>query len=115
MLVKNFKETVMFFEEDKHCNCDCGDEHVHEAGDCNCDDENCDCDCNTITLDMEDGTQKDFTVLDILEVDSSEYDILGMEVTDETVSLTVIEDDAEFDAVAAKFEELFSREDEAEE
>jgi uncharacterized protein YrzB (UPF0473 family) len=116
----------MFFEEDKHCNCDCGDEHGHGTGECNCDDENCDCESNTITLDMEDGTQKDFTVLDILEhdgkkyialaeLDSSEYDILGMEVTDETVSLTVIEDDDEFDAVAAKFEELFSREEEEEE
>lgn len=111
----------MFFEEDKQHNCDCGEDH--SPGECACEDEGTD--SNTITLDMEDGTQRDFTVLDILEhegkkyialaeLDSDEYDILGMDVDEETVSLTVIEDDNEFNAVAAKFDELFSQEQQEE-
>jgi hypothetical protein len=75
---------------------------------------------NIITLDMEDGSQKDFLVLDVIErkgkqyialaeLDSNEYDILSMTITDDTVELNVIEDDEEFDAVAAEFEEHFSQ------
>ncbi|MFO8145241.1 MAG: DUF1292 domain-containing protein [Candidatus Syntrophosphaera sp.] len=75
---------------------------------------------NIITLDMEDGSQKDFLVLDVIErkgkqyialaeLDSNEYDILSMTITDDTVELNVIEDDDEFDAVAAEFEEHFSQ------
>lgn len=102
-------------------NCNCGN---HEDGhDCDCGD---DCECDTITLDMEDGTQKDFLVLDTLEyegknyialaeVETMEYDILRMNVVGETVELNVIEDDAEFEAVAAKFDELFNLDDEEEE
>lgn len=97
-------------------NCDCDNE------DCDCETDECDCGPNVITLDMEDGTQKDFTLLDTIdlndkkylalaEVDSVEYDILRMEVTGDTVELSVIEDDEEFNAVAAKFDELFSSEE----
>ncbi len=75
---------------------------------------------NIITLDMEDGTQKDFLVLDVIEregkqyialaeLDSNEYDILSMTVTDDTVELNVIEDDDEFNEIAADFEEHFSQ------
>ncbi len=97
------------------------EEQVHDH-DCDCGNGDCDCangDSNLITLDMEDGTQKDFLVLDILEhegqkyialaeVDSNEYDILAMTVVGENVEMNIIEDDDEFNAVAAKFEELFS-------
>lgn len=97
-------------------NCDCDNE------DCDCETEECDCGPNVITLDMEDGTQKDFTLLDTIdmgdkkyialaEVDSVEYDILRMEITGDTVELSVIEDDEEFNAVAAKFDELFNSEE----
>ncbi|MDP2173611.1 MAG: DUF1292 domain-containing protein [Candidatus Cloacimonadaceae bacterium] len=94
--------------------------------DCDCDDEDCDCESDTITLDMEDGTQKEFNVLDIIELDSKkyialaeiesmEYDILRMEVMDDTVELSIIDDESEFEKVAAKFDELFAIEDEEEE
>lgn len=78
---------------------------------------------NIITLDMEDGAQKDFLVLDVIERDgkqyialaelnSNEYDILAMTITDDTVELNVIEDDDEFDTIAAAFEKHFSQMDE---
>ena len=95
-------------KEKTGCNCgeDCHDEDCeHEDG-------------NTITIEMDDGSTKDFIVLDVLthegkqyialaEVDSIEYDIMSWEEEGENVALSVIEDDDEFNAVAAKFEELF--------
>lgn len=101
-------------------NCGCQDDCADHPGECDCTGE--ECNCNTITLDMEDGTQKDFIVLDILEhegkqyialaeIDSMEYDIMSMVIGEENVELSVIEDDAEFDAVAARFEELLSQTD----
>lgn len=104
----------MFDKDEKDCQCG-NHEHGH---DCDC--ENEECESNTITLDMEDGTQKDFMVLDIVEhegkkyvalaeVDSMEYDILSMTVKDENVELNIIEDDEEFNLVATKFEELFAQ------
>ncbi len=106
-------------KETKGCNCgeNCGDGHSP----CDCDSE--DCHDNTITLDMEDGTTKDFVVLDVVEiegkqyialaeVESMEYDIMSMTVVDENVELSVIEDDDEFERVAARFDELFSQSDE---
>lgn len=100
-------------KEKKACNC--GENHDHD-----CDDD-CDCESNTITLDMEDGTQKDFTVLNILEYngnqyvalaeeDSEEYDILRFVEVDDALELSIIEDDAEYNAVAEKFDDLFSSE-----
>lgn len=102
--------------EKNGCNCD--GEHEH---DCECGD---DCDSNIITLDMEDGTTKDYHILNILEyegkqyvalseLDSDEYDILRYEMLEddeEQVALSIIEDDAEYNAVANKFDELFSSE-----
>lgn len=93
--------------------CDCGEGH-----DCA---DDCDCESNTITLDMEDGTQKDFTVLNILEhngnqyvalaeMDSDEYDILRFVEVGEEMELSIIEDDAEYNAVADKFDEIFTTE-----
>ncbi|MDD4309310.1 MAG: DUF1292 domain-containing protein [Candidatus Cloacimonetes bacterium] len=96
--------------------CNCGEEHDHDCGD-----EDCNCESNTITLDMEDGTQKDFNVLHILEhegkqyialaeLDSDEYDILCFSEVDESVELTIIENDVEYNAVADLFDEVFSAE-----
>ncbi len=103
-------------------------DELPEIHDCECGEEDCECnhdfcDDNILTLDMEDGSQKDFLVLDILryeneqyialaEVGSNEYDILRMDVQEDTVELAVIEDDALFDKVAAMFEEHFLGEDE---
>ncbi len=81
-----------------------------------------------ITLDMEDGTTKDFVVLAITEVDeehyialaevgSDEYDILSFTENEdgETIDLNVIADDDLFDKVADAFEEYFASFDEMEE
>lgn len=95
-------------KDDKLTPCpDCGD-------DCDCGQDFAD--DNIITLDMEDGSQQDFYMLGVIEhegkqyialaeVGSNEYDILQMEVQDETVELNVIEDDDLFDEVANLFEE----------
>ncbi len=84
---------------------------------CDCDDE--DCECNTITLELEDGTEKDFTILEMLEHegktymaltegDSEEYDILRVEGNDEDLELMIIEDDAEYEKVADLFDAAFA-------
>lgn len=113
----------MFSEKDDEltpcpdCGGDCGD-------DCDCgshsDDE------NIITLDMEDGSKQDFLMLGVIEyegkqyialaeVGSNEYDILQMDVQEETVELNVIEDDELFMKVADAFEEqLFMGEEDDE-
>lgn len=107
--------------EHEHKGCNCTDECGDGSAPCDCDNE--ECNCNTITLDMEDGTQKDFIVLDVIEhegkqyialaeVDSMEYDIMSMAVVDDNVELSVIEDDDEFETVAALFDEHFSSPDE---
>jgi hypothetical protein len=96
-------------------------EHLHKCAE---GDENCNCedhedDGNIITLEMEDGTSKDFQVLDILEhknkqyialaeVDSFEYDIMNFTVNDEVMELHVIEDEVEFNEIAVLFEEHFA-------
>ena len=101
--------------EKNGCNCEGGHDH-----DCNCEDE-CDCGSNIITLDMEDGTQKDFAILNIIEhegknyvalaeVDSEEYDIMRFVEVDDSIELSIIEDDVEYNAVADKFDELFTAE-----
>ncbi len=110
-------------DKEKHnCGCegDCQDGH----DDCECGSE--DCSCNTISLEMEDGTVRDFMILGDLEhegkhyialaeVDSNEYDIMGMTVEEDTVELQVIEDDQEFELIAQKFDEYFSQTEEEEE
>jgi hypothetical protein len=78
---------------------------------------------NVITIEMDDGTKKDFIVLDmqkhegkqyiaLAEVDSMEYDIMSWELDGDNVELSVIEDDAEYEAVGTKFQELFDSYDE---
>ncbi|MCK9558243.1 MAG: DUF1292 domain-containing protein [Candidatus Cloacimonetes bacterium] len=108
------------------------EEHVHdcncEGGDCNCDGGDCDCgnDADIITLDMEDGSKKDFMVLDILqeegqnyialsEVGAMEYDILRFEEQDDNLELSIIEDDDEYNRIAEIFNERFSSMDTDEE
>ena len=97
--------------------CGCTEDHDH---DCECGDD-CDCGSNTITLDMEDGTEKEFNILDMLElngkkylalseVGSLEYDILEMTEDGENVELNYIEDDEEYEVVAKEFETLFAGE-----
>ncbi len=77
---------------------------------------------NIITLDMEDGTQKDFEVLNIIEMDganyialaelgANEYDILRFVEVEENLELSIIEDDEEYQRAADRFNELFSSED----
>lgn len=96
--------------------------------DCECEDCDCGTEANTITLDMEDGTTKDFTVLGLIEfegneyvalaeVGSTEYDILSFVENDdeETIELNVIEDDELFDRVADAFDEYFSSDEDMEE
>ncbi len=91
-------------------------EHVHE-----CEGEDCDCDheSNIITLDMEDGSQKDFMVLDMIqedggnyialsEVGAMEYDILRFEEIEDNLELSIIEDDEEYNRIAKVFEERFA-------
>jgi len=97
-------------------------EHVHEDHVCEGDDCACETESNIITLDMEDGSQKDFEVLQIIthedknyialaELDSSEYDILRFEEVDDALELSIVEDDDEFNAVAAIFDDIFNSED----
>lgn len=100
------------------------EEHVHE---CDCDGEDCECgsDANIITLDMEDGSKKDFMVLDIIQNDGQnyialskvgamEYDILRFEEQEENLELSIIEDDTEYNRIADLFNERFASMDELE-
>ncbi len=114
MMAKKLWEFIMTDKEKQACNC--GEEHDHD-----CCDDDCNCESNVITLDMEDGTKKDFQVLNIIEhegkqyvalseMDSVEYDILRFEEVDDQLELSIIEDDAEYNAVADLFDEIFSAE-----
>lgn len=99
-------------------------EHTH---DCDCQNGECECEhSNVITLDMEDGSQKDFEILHMLEFEggqyialaepeSNEYDILRIELEGDTADLIVIEDDALFDRVAQAFDDFFQNGDAEEE
>lgn len=100
------------------------EEHTHDC-ECDCNDDDCTCsetESNIITLDMEDGSQKDFEVLQIInhedknyialaELGTVEYDILRFEEVEDSLELSIIEDDDEFNAVAAIFDDLFNSED----
>jgi len=70
-------------------------------------------------LDMEDGSQKDFMVLDMIqedggnyialsEVGAMEYDILRFEEIEDNLELSIIEDDEEYNRIAKVFEERFA-------
>jgi hypothetical protein len=125
-LGKNSKEIIMFDKEKDNCDCGCEDttgKHEHE---CDCEGDDCDCGSDTVTLEMEDGTLKDFSVLEIVqyegksyaalaEVDGDQYDILRMEESEDNLELSVIDDEDEYNAVAAIFDELFLDEAEEEE
>lgn len=94
-------------------------EHDHEH----------DCDCGehdeVLTLIDENGEERDFTVIDILEIDGTEYAILlpVEEETDEAIILKFekddegnevlvdIEDDEEWEKVADAWEEMLSQEE----
>lgn len=104
-------------DEVKNCNC--------EGDSCECE-ESCDAESNIITLDMEDGSQKDFMVLDIVnhegakyvalaEVGAMEYDILRFEEAEEELELSIIEDDDEYNKIAELFTERFNSMQELEE
>lgn len=88
------------------------------------------CDCgkcqDVITLIDDNGEEKDFTVIDILEMDDSEYAILlpvDEEESDEAIILKFaqdeegneilvdIEDDEEWEKVADTWEEMMAQED----
>ncbi|MCD8479468.1 MAG: DUF1292 domain-containing protein [Candidatus Cloacimonetes bacterium] len=109
----------------KKDNCINTDEHVH---DCNCEGEDCSCEdhceaeTNIITLDMEDGSQKDFEVLQIInhegknyvalaEPDSDTYDVLRFEEVDDALELSIVDDDEEYKAVTEIFNDIFSSEE----
>lgn len=90
------------------------DEHIHEEDD-TCEDEN----TRIITLDMEDGTQRDFVILDIIshdganyialsEVGSMEYDVLRFVEVDDELELSIIEEDDEYEKIAKLFSEHFA-------
>nr|MDK2851486.1 hypothetical protein [Candidatus Cloacimonadota bacterium] len=95
------------------------EEHLHdcEGEDCDCmDDEN----SRIITLDMEDGSQKDFVALDILnhkgqnyialsEVGSMEYDVLRFVEVDDSLELSIIDDDDEYEQIAEIFNKHFTK------
>lgn len=105
-------------------NCQATTDPVTNQSVCSCEDESCN--CNTITLELEDGTEKEFVVLDMIEHngktymalsedDSEEYDILKVEGDEENMELIIIEDDAEYNEIADIFDSLFADEEEEEE
>lgn len=100
-------------------------DHIHEEHVHDCEDDDCTCnghESNIITLDMEDGSQKDFEVLQIIsheeknyialaELDAEEYDILRFDEVEDAMELSIIEDDEEYNVIAAIFDDLFNSED----
>jgi len=90
---------------------------------CECNDEECNCD--TITLELEDGTSQEFILLDTLKqgkknyialapLDTDEYFIYGYKEIGEYVEFFSLDEDKEFDKVAAIFEKRFAEEEEGE-
>jgi len=108
-------------EEKKHdCGCDCGHDHEHDH-------DGCDCSCGeTVTLTMENGEEivcnilgvfdaEDKSYVALLQIDSEEVVLLRhIEGVDGSM-LEPIEDDDEYEKVAAVFEEIFVDEEEEEE
>ena len=104
-------------EEKKH-ECGCGHDHEHE--------HDCDCGCGqTVTLTMENGEEMVCNLLGVFEVESKEYAALLPMDSEEVIllrhiegpdgsELEPIEDDTEYDAVVAVFEEIFTEEEEEE-
>lgn len=97
------------------------DKHVHGEG-CNCGCEDCN-DADFITLEFEDGVEVECEIMGIFEVEGKEYIALlpdddtddvylygFKELDDEEFELTDIEDDAEFEKVAAEFDKITAEE-----
>lgn len=96
-------------------------EHLHHG---ECEDDACGCGehgNNVISLVMEDGSTKEFEVLHVIshedknyialsEVGSDVYDVLRFDELEEEVELNIIEDDEEYEAVAALFDDFFRSE-----
>lgn len=95
------------------------DKHVH--------DENCNCGCEDeadfITLEFDDGKEVECEIMGVFEVEGKEYIALipdddtddvylygFKELDDEEFELIDIEDDAEFDKVAAEFDKITAEE-----
>ncbi|MCB5288207.1 MAG: DUF1292 domain-containing protein [Candidatus Cloacimonetes bacterium] len=85
---------------------------------------------SVITLEMEDGSEKDFVALETLqhegvnyialsEVNSMDYDVLRFVEMDEVMELSIIEDDDEYELITdlfrAKLEAMYYDGDEDEE
>jgi len=101
-------------KEKTNCNCNCDE----NTPDCTCEDDNCDCGCDTLTFEMEDGTTKEFQILEIIEhegikyvalaePEGEEYYIMEMEEQDENLEFSFVEDDDLYNTIVAKFEEIF--------
>ena len=97
------------------------DKHVHGEG-CGCGCEDCN-DADFITLEFEDGAEIECEIMGIFEVEGKEYIALlpdddtddvylygFKEIDDEEFELTDIEDDAEFEKVAAEFDKITAEE-----
>ena len=96
--------------------------HVHgENCDCGCD---CGCeDADFITLEFDDGVEVECEIMGVFEVEGKEYIALlpdddtddvylygFKEINDDEFELVDIEDDAEFEKVAAEFEKVTAEE-----
>ena len=104
-------------------NCNCG--HEHEGCSCGCGEEQ---DAGIITLVDDEGVEHEFEVADVLELDGSEYialipaydeedvdddgELVVLKVVAEGVEeyLEAIEDEAEFNKIAAIFMERLGEE-----
>ncbi|HNV92393.1 MAG TPA: DUF1292 domain-containing protein [Candidatus Cloacimonas sp.] len=84
-------------------------------------DEECECNDNFITLEMDDGTLKNFFIIGNLENEGkyyialvaegeSNYDILQVTEEGDNVNLNYIDDDNEYNTIADKFDELYQKE-----
>jgi uncharacterized protein YrzB (UPF0473 family) len=104
------------FKDDQNT-CGCGHDHDHEHEH-----------AHTVTLELENGEELECPIIDIFEVNDKEYIALlhpeeeiallygFIEYEDDTIELTEIESDEEYELVSAAFNELFdSEEDEDDE
>ena len=94
------------------------DKHVHDGNrDCGCED------ADFITLEFEDGAEVECEIMGIFDVEGKEYIALlpddgsddvylygFKEIDDEEFELIDIEDDAEFEKVAAEFDKITAEE-----
>lgn len=127
----NQNKNELEFETKGGCGCSGHEENTGCGGNCGCghdhddDHEHVEQDC--ITMELEDGTELVCPVIDIFEVGEFEYIALlnpndesvflykFHDYEDGTVELTLIEDDAEYDLVSEKFNELSQEIEETEE